>query len=254
MTIASLQFDVASAPVVPRLPINGIRRDGGTQMRVDLNQEAVDAYAERYEAGDIFPSIVVFYDGKAHWLADGFHRIAAVAKLAARSIGTDKHERWANIACDVRAGTLSDAVRFAIGANKKNGLRRTNADKQMAVRAALSHPEMQRMSDQAIADEAGVSAFMVRQHRQVQENRTSTQQSKIFTKTDEVSRTRVGTDGKTYPVKDKTKPPGRPPKRTPRERQEYDRLRMAERRAAERGESQTKRICPMCNGKGHLND
>lgn len=260
-TVSDLQFNVSSAPDPTRLRVDMIRRDGGTQMRVDLNQEAVAAYAERLEAGDIFPAVVVFYDGAAHWMADGFHRVAASCLVASKKAGTAEHDHWTTIRADVRSGTRQDAIRFAISANRTNGLRRTNADKQIAVRAALSHPSMSGMSDRAIAEEAGVSHLMVAQHRQVATVATSTQPSIIYTKSDSVAanaaRTRQGVDGKKYPVRPpttKATAATKPPSKTPEERRESDRVRMAARRAAVSGDSPTKRQCPMCKGKGHLND
>jgi hypothetical protein len=110
--------------IVP-IAIDQIRRDGGTQMRVALNEDAVAAYAERMEAGDEFPAVDLFYDGGTYWLADGFHRLAAHFKLADLSLETKEHARWMCIPAVVYAGSRHDAVRWSISANKKNGLRRT---------------------------------------------------------------------------------------------------------------------------------
>jgi len=43
-----------------------------------------------------------------------------------------------------------------LGVSETNGLRRTNADKQRAVRAALSHPAPAKLSDKQIARHIGV--------------------------------------------------------------------------------------------------
>lgn len=225
------------------LAINNIRRDGGTQMRVSINEDAVDSYAERMEAGDEFPPVVVFHDGAAYWLADGFHRLAARCKAAVNHNGD---EAWSVIESDVRAGTRQDAIRFAIAANRTNGLRRTNADKQVAVRAALAHPDMQGMSNEAVAVEVGVSEYMVRQHRnsQVRENRTCEREQiasthkAVNTATDR----RLGTDGKSYPVKAKQQPKPQEPSRQPEEKQD----------AAPRAAVSTRHICPTCNGEGFI--
>ncbi len=256
-TVADLEFDVAMAPALPRLKVDSIRRDGGTQMRVDLNSEAVNAYAERLDAGDVFPPIVVFYDGAAHWLADGFHRVGAMCLLASRTVGTVAHQRWTNILSDVRSGTRLDAVRYAIAANRTNGLRRTNADKQIAVRSALAHPDMQSMSDQAIADEAGVTKQMVQQHRKVTSVVTSAQpsDSKLEFAAISPTRARTGVDGKRYPAKQLAGPKvGRPASKTPEERREAERIRIAAKRAEAKGMAVPHKMCPMCNGKGYLND
>jgi hypothetical protein len=236
---------------VTRLHISMIRRDGGTQMRVDLNQEAVAAYAERMEAGDSFPPVVVFHDGSTHWLADGFHRVAAAQKVANDHLVKGDHSKWSEIAVDIHAGDRQQAIRYAISANRTNGLRRTNADKQIAVRAALAHPDMCDMTDQAIADEAGVSRFMVQQSRpQVAGKATSTQATDSKPESKTISRT--GVDGKTY--RRAAEPPrvGRPPSKTPEERRESDRIRMAEKRAVAKGGDVACRVCPMCAGKGYL--
>jgi hypothetical protein len=233
------------------LHINAIRRDGGTQMRVDLNQEAVCAYAERMEAGDVFPPVVAFYDGSTHWLADGFHRVAAAQKVANDHLVLGDHTKWTAVSADVKAGTRQDAIRYAISANRTNGLRRTNADKQVAVRAALAHPDMQGMSDEAIAKEAGVHRDTVRSARpQVTVSATSTQLNDSKPESKTISRT--GVDGKTYRRAVEVPKAGRPSARSVEDRREADRKRMAEKRAAEKNEAIANRVCPMCNGKGHL--
>lgn len=53
-------------------------------------------------------------------------------------------------------GTQQDAQWYSYSANKTNGLRRTNADKQRAVQAALLHPGGAGKSDTAIAKHVGV--------------------------------------------------------------------------------------------------
>jgi transposase-like protein len=98
--------------------------------------------------------VTVFYDGKEHWLADGFHRVAAV-----RQLGLDR------IACDVRPGTLSDAQWYSFSVNKSHGLRRTNDDKIRAVKAALRHCQGER-GDSEIARHVGVSHTMVAKYRE----------------------------------------------------------------------------------------
>src|SRR4051794_18625155 len=77
--------------------------------------------------------VTVYDDGERYWLVDGFHRIAAAAILG--------HD---TIACDVRPGTLRDAVAHAVGANAAHGLRRTNDDKRRAVETLLRDPEWSR--------------------------------------------------------------------------------------------------------------
>lgn len=126
------------------IKVADIRIDGGTQSRVAINADAVEDYAEALTAGAALPPVVVFHDGAAYWLADGFHRLHAHRRISA-----------ASIRADVRPGTQRDAQLFAYGANQAHGLRRTNDDKRKAVAGMLELvPDW---SDRAIARHVGVS-------------------------------------------------------------------------------------------------
>ena len=131
---------------VVNLRIDEIKTDGGTQPRACLDWDAIHDYSDDMEAGAKFPPVTVFYDGESYWLADGFHRIQAAYAANLDSID-----------CDVRQGTREDAQWFSFSANRANGLRRTNDDKQRAVKAALQHPRAQSLSDSEIARHCGVS-------------------------------------------------------------------------------------------------
>lgn len=69
--------------------IKTIRTDGGTQSRVEINNEIVTEYAEAIKAGAEFPAVVVFNDGVDNWLADGFHRFHAHNQAGKTSISAD---------------------------------------------------------------------------------------------------------------------------------------------------------------------
>lgn len=163
---------------VTELRLDQIRTDGGTQPRYALDWSAIDDYTDEMEAGARFPPVVVFYDGENYWLADGFHRIQAKSQTGA---GT--------IAVDLRQGTLEDAQWFSFSANKANGLRRTNDDKQRAVKAALMHPKGAGMSDAAIAKHVGVSQSTVSAWRQKME---------ASYRIDKIDRRTVNRNGTTY--------------------------------------------------------
>ena len=137
-----------------KLLISQIRRDGGTQPRAAINQDTVNEYLEDMKNGDIFPAVVVFYDGEIYWLADGFHRLEA-------ALGARKKK----IAVTVKQGTRRDAVLYSVGANAKHGLRRTNADKRRAVMTLLEDSEWSVWSNREIAKQVCVSEFMVRKLR-----------------------------------------------------------------------------------------
>lgn len=123
-----------------------IRIDGGTQARAELNEAAVAEYVEALAEGATFPPVVVFFDGSAYWLADGFHRFHAHRKAQAREI-----------AADVRDGTKRDAILHSVGANANHGLRRSNADKRRAVETLLADAEWSKWSDREIARQCAVS-------------------------------------------------------------------------------------------------
>jgi ParB-like chromosome segregation protein Spo0J len=124
--------------------------DDRIQARVNFDADAVNDYAEALENGATFPPVVVFHDGERHWLADGFHRVAAFKKAGREEIE-----------CDIRSGTQRDAILFAVGANSAHGLRRSNSDKRKAVSVLLEDPEWSQWTDREIARRCGVSNTFV---------------------------------------------------------------------------------------------
>lgn len=178
-----------------RIKTTDISTASGTQMRAAIDMDTVNDYATCL---DSLPPIVVFYDGSRYYCADGFHRIEA-HRLSGRT----------DIACDVRSGTLRDAILFAAGANASHGKRRSNADKRRAIETLLRDEEWRSKSDRWIADVVKVGVSLVGSVRyelfpvrQVSENTP-----------DKPSGYRVvqGQDGKTYTV------PQRPAQQPPRQ-------------------------------------
>lgn len=137
-----------------RLATKSIVMHESAQSRVELDWVTIMSYAEDMRAGDEFPPVVVFHDGKTYWLADGFHRVRAALETEAETI-----------AADVRQGTLIDAQWFSCGANQKQGLRRTNADKrESTIRAIKLWPQLysNRMINYSeIARQVGVTKELV---------------------------------------------------------------------------------------------
>jgi hypothetical protein len=127
-----------------------IRTDGGTQPRCAIYQNVVDDYAAAVSEGATFPPVVVFYDGDAYWLADGFHRVAAYMKANAE-----------NIPAEIRQGTRRDAILHSVGANHAHGLRRTNEDKRRAVMTLLNDAQWSKWPQPDIAKHCGVSREFV---------------------------------------------------------------------------------------------
>jgi hypothetical protein len=133
-----------------KLPISSIRIDGGTQIRVAMNEDVIAEYAELMQNGTKFPPIVVFFDKKDYWLADGFHRLHAAISIGLKEIEVQIEE-----------GTRRNAIIYSVGANKAHGLRRTNADKRNAVLTLINDEEWQNFSSRKIATLAGVGNNMV---------------------------------------------------------------------------------------------
>ena len=156
-----------------------IRLDGDTQPRQKISLDVVHDYSIAMKAGDAFPPVVVFFDGKDYWLADGFHRWHAAIEA-----------KITKLTCIVRKGTVEAARWFSCSANATHGLHRSNADKANAVQSALQHPNGAKMSDRQIADHVGAShPFVADRRRELEAGGNIT-----------TSKTREGLDGKTYPA------------------------------------------------------
>jgi hypothetical protein len=132
------------------IALEAITIDGGTQSRIQLNEQTVQEYTDAMREGMTFPPIVVFHDGSTHWLADGFHRFMA-ARAANKS----------SLEAAVHQGTRRDAVLYSVGANAAHGLPRTNADKRRAVTLLLQDEEWAAWSDREIARRCCVGHHLV---------------------------------------------------------------------------------------------
>ena len=137
--------------------IDQIRTDGGTQARAATNQATVAEYAEAMaDPNTVFPPVIVYFDGKDYWLADGFHRLAAWKQIGRTDIPTD-----------IRQGDRRRAVLHSVAANSAHGLRRTNDDKRRAVLTLLEDDEWAQWSNREIAKRCAVSEGFVRSLRSV---------------------------------------------------------------------------------------
>ncbi len=133
------------------LPLTKIRTDGGTQSRAVLDD---DYAAELALDVDALPPATVYYDGRDYWLADGFHRHES------HGLAKRKH-----MIVDLRQGTRREAQLCSAGANGCHGLRRTNADKRLAVEMLLGDPEWSQWSNREIARRCAVDEGVVRNLR-----------------------------------------------------------------------------------------
>lgn len=159
------------------LQIAKIRRDGQTQPRQGINEDAISDYVTALANGEQFPAIDVMFDGVDYWLFDGFHRVESYLRSGRTEITAKIHQ-----------GTLEDAQWHSYGANKGHGLQRSTADKERAIRSALRHPKAPGMSDSALAKYLGVSDKTVTKYRLEMESASEIPKLEV----------RTGIDGKTY--------------------------------------------------------
>lgn len=129
-----------------KVALASIRFDGQTQMRAEINGDAVAEYRDAMKKGATFPPVKLFFDGCDYWIGDGYHRWHAAGDAG-----------FTEIEADVAQGTRRDAILWACFANATNGVRRTNVDKRKAVETLLKDDEWGQWSDRVIADKCGVS-------------------------------------------------------------------------------------------------
>jgi len=131
------------------ISIDKIRIDAGTQFRAAINQDRVTEYSEMLSASKEWPfdsACEVFFDGLEYYLVDGFHRYHGAVTV-----------KRASLSCNVTNGTLREAIKFALSANSRHGLHRSNEDKRKAVAFVLADSEWSKLSSRGIAEICGVS-------------------------------------------------------------------------------------------------
>jgi len=135
---------------VKKLNLLNIRTDGGTQPRIQLDQDLVKEYAEVMREGVVFPPVEVFHDGSAYWLVDGFHRYFGY-----------KANGLTSIEAIVHTGTLREAQFYAWKANNKHGNRLKAEDIRAILRIMLTDEEYSKWSNNHIAKELNISNMTV---------------------------------------------------------------------------------------------
>jgi ParB-like chromosome segregation protein Spo0J len=135
---------------VKKLNLLNIRTDGGTQPRLELDQNLVKEYAEVMREGVVFPPVEVFHDGSEYWLVDGFHRYFGY-----------KTNGLTSIEAIVHTGTLREAQFYAWKANNKHGNRLKAEDIRAILRIMLTDEEYSKWSNNHIAKELDISSMTV---------------------------------------------------------------------------------------------
>jgi hypothetical protein len=134
-----------------------LNKNDGIQTRASTREKTVDEYIEAMRRGDSFPPATVFVVGGVAKLVDGFHRLEA-SRL---SIGYTER----GFAVDVRMGTARAALREALTANYRHGLRLTAADNESRFLLASEDAEYHQLSVRKLAALLGLSKSRVDQLR-----------------------------------------------------------------------------------------
>jgi len=141
-----------------KIKTNNIQLDTRLQPRNQLNADAILQYKTDMLAGDVFPPVDLMKVNGKYYCISGWHRV-----LAAQRAGL------ADIDANVTEGSMDDAMWAACASNvehDKTGTRRTNADKQKAVKMALQLERYQNggINYSEIARHVGVDKKTVRNH------------------------------------------------------------------------------------------
>jgi hypothetical protein len=114
---------------IKMLKLVDLDRSDTVQSRYETDPDTIARYQEIYESKEAdFPPCIVFQDGDKYHVADGFQRIKALTKA---DVG--RKLEYKTIACDVRQGTLRDAIIYSLAANSRHGLKPNTRDKQRTV-------------------------------------------------------------------------------------------------------------------------
>lgn len=126
-----------------KLPIKLLELSGGTQQR-PLDMIWVERLKALIADGTELPPVDVVFDGKHHWLWDGFHRIKAYQELGI-----------AQINATVRSGTKREAIWLSYSANAKHGLQRPSGSLKYIIATILMDDHWKKKSDIEIARHVG---------------------------------------------------------------------------------------------------
>lgn len=125
--------------------------DASPKVRASDSPEVIKQYAESYNTRKPMPPINLFWDSvaKRMYIADGYHRCAAMRALKRKAIDAI-----------VESGTYVDALKFALLANAAHGLPRSQADKRQCVHQALIQWPTE--TDRSIGDMCSVDGKTVK--------------------------------------------------------------------------------------------
>jgi len=142
---------MTSAITLKNIPINLIKKDGGTKRR-PLNEDTIKEYIKSMDNGSIFPPVDVVIDGDNYWLWHGFHRYECYKRRGEKEIPAN-----------VTYGNKHDAQWLSFGAHKKHELPPRAIQEKLQI--ILKDPEWQKKSDIEIGKHVNCSRAYVNQMR-----------------------------------------------------------------------------------------
>lgn len=139
---------------VTRIETSSVEDDWSLQVRVEIDEELVDSYAQKMGAGESFPPLDLFSNesGDRFWVGDGWHRLLAARK-----------NNYKRFPATIHTGGKVAALRWALGANVYHGKERTHEDRLHALTLALHHfPDL---SKKELASLCGLEKKFVLRHK-----------------------------------------------------------------------------------------
>ena len=133
-----------------KVKLDAIRIDGGTQMRVVIDQPTVYSYLDAMKDGAVFPNLETTFDGATHWLTDGFHRYHAYKLLGVKDIEVTSTQ-----------GSRDDAIIAALFVNGRHGKPLSIEDKRNKVKVCCSIEKYKNSTSYEIAKICCVSRSFV---------------------------------------------------------------------------------------------
>jgi len=141
-------------PNIQRLSLRAITVDPELQSRVETDIEHCRFLSGELEiCGELKP-ILVYFDGKKYWLANGFHRFTVYKKAGRDAINAI-----------IVQGTRRDAMIESCKVNDDASKGKTKEDKEKSVKMLLSDPEWFGRSDKTIGVHCGIGGITVRRYR-----------------------------------------------------------------------------------------
>lgn len=152
--------------------IQDINFRASPMVRSSIRDDVVQDYAELYKVRKRLPEIVLFYTkNKEYLIGDGMHRAEAQRLLEKKTVQAD-----------VRNGEYDDALKFALLANEKHGLRRSREDKRQCIAEVLKR--WPGMSNSSIAEMCAVDDHTVKAVRVELEEKMVIQNQPVITMSD----------------------------------------------------------------------